>query len=199
MTKKPQTTDSVDLIAELRPETDLERLLLAQELVQEGMLWGVPRYGHPEGEVYKHVKDVLANIDKLHISAADRTFLRIIAMIHDTFKFQEDKSRPRNWRRHHAVLARDFMRGFTDDQILLNFIQYHDEAYYIWRDLAVYHETERANIRMQHLLGKIGGHNQLYYLFFKCDSETGDKNPAPILWVEANFPGVNPVSLNKEI
>ena len=188
-------TNSIDLTVELRPETELERRLLVQKQVQEGMFWGVPRYGHPEGEVYKHVKDVLANIDKLSISASEREKLRIIAIIHDTFKFQEDKSRPRNWRRHHAVLARDFMRDFTNDQILLNFIQYHDEAYYIWRDTAVYQETDRAALRMERLLEKIGGNNQLYYLFFKCDSETGDKNPAPILWVEANFPGVKPVML----
>jgi hypothetical protein len=196
MTKKPRTTQSVDLIAELRPETDLELLLLDQDEVQIGMLWGVPRYGHPEGEVYKHVRDVFDNIDKLNISLVERAFLRIIAIMHDAFKYQEDKSLPRNWRRHHAVLARDFMRNFTDDQLLLNFIQYHDEAYYIWRDKAVFKETDRAVRRMQHLLEKIDGHNQLYYLFFKCDSETGDKNKAPILWVEANFPGISPVVLN---
>jgi len=198
MTKKPQRTNSVDLISELRPETDLEHLLLEQDEVQEGMLWGVPRYGHPEGEVYRHVKDVLDNIDKLRVSATERAFLRIVAIIHDIFKYQEDKTLPRNWHKHHAVLARNYMRSFTDDQLLLNFIQYHDEAYYIWRDMTVYNEAERASTRMQHLLGKINGHNQLYYLFFKCDSETGDKNPAPVQWIELNFPGITPIVLNTE-
>jgi hypothetical protein len=113
------------------------------------------------------------------------------------FKYQEDKSLPRNWHRHHAVLARNFMRSFTNDQLLLNFIQYHDEAYYIWRDTAIYNKIDRAVFRLENLLEKLGGYNQLYYLFFKCDSETGDKNPAPILWVENNFPGVTPIVLNR--
>lgn len=195
MTNQPHMSHSVDLVAELQPETKLERLLLDQPLVQEGMLWGVPRYGHPEGEVYKHVKEVLANIDLLSISTKDREYLRLITLIHDTFKFQEDKSRPRNWQRHHAVLARDFMRDFTTDQLLLNLIQYHDEAYYIWRDTAIYKEQERADTRMERLLTKIMGRNQLYYLFFKCDSQTGDKNPAPVKWVEANFPDINAIVL----
>lgn len=195
MTKKPLINNEIDLLEELRPETELEKLLLSQQEVQEGMLWGVPRYGHPEGEVYKHVKDVLANIDKLAVTTKERTFLRIIAITHDTFKYQEDKSRPRNWSRHHAVLARNFMRDFTKDQLLLDFIQYHDEAYYIWRDGNVYNKPEQAAIRLEKLLTKLNGHNQLYYLFFKCDSETGDKNPAPVLWVETNFPDVTPVVL----
>ncbi|MEL7221890.1 MAG: hypothetical protein AAGJ93_11265 [Bacteroidota bacterium] len=195
MTKKPLINNEVDLIAELSPETDLEKLLLDQPEVQEGMLWGVPRYGHPEGEVYKHVKDVFRNIDKLQITAQERAFLRIVAIVHDVFKYQEDKNRPRNWSKHHAVLARNFMRAFTKDQLLLNFIQYHDEAYYIWRDGHVYNKPEQAAARLERLLTKLNGQHQLYYLFFKCDSETGDKNPAPVLWVEANFPGIAPVVL----
>ncbi|PSR15278.1 MAG: hypothetical protein DA408_01325 [Bacteroidetes bacterium] len=192
---KNTTADKVDLIAELRPETELEHHLLVQAPVQEGMHWGVPRYGHPEGEVYKHVKEVLDNINQLDTTPAQRESLRLIALIHDTFKFQEDKEHPRNWHRHHAVLARRYMEQFTDDHLLLNLIQYHDEAYYIWRDTVVYKKDTQAALRMERLLQRIEGRSQLYYLFFKCDSLTGDKNPAPIRWVEANFPDISPVVL----
>ena len=185
-----------DLAAELSPETDLERLLLQQPEVQEGLLWGVPRYGHPEGEVYRHVKEVLDNINALpNLSTADRRYLRLIAYIHDTFKYQEDKSPPRRWEQHHAVLAKRFLARFTEDQLLLTLVQYHDEVYYIWRDEVIFNEKIRAAQRLEHLLNRLEGANQLYYLFFKCDTCTGDKNPAPIHWVEANFPGIEPVEL----
>ncbi|MEZ4985798.1 MAG: HD domain-containing protein [Saprospiraceae bacterium] len=171
--------DKVDLIAELQPETPLERLLLEQPQVQEGLMWGLPRYGHPEGEVYKHVKEVLSNIERLSplINKEERERLRLVAFVHDTFKFLEDKTEPRNWHKHHAVLARRFMEGFTEDVVLLNIIQYHDEIYYIWRDTAVYNEQERAIQRMLHLLNRLLGHNQLYYYFFKCDTAMGIKTP----------------------
>ncbi|RME93666.1 MAG: hypothetical protein D6772_15675 [Bacteroidetes bacterium] len=193
---KRTTTSEVDLIKELGPETDLELRLLQQAEVQQGMLWGVPRYGHPEGEVFRHVKEVLDNIDALpDLDTSDRRKLRLIAFIHDTFKYKEDKSVPRNWNYHHAVLARRYLAQFVDDEQLLNLVQYHDEIYYIWRDQVIFKEEERAAKRMAHLLKRIDGANQLYYLFFKCDSCTGDKNPAPVQWVEENFPGIEPVYL----
>lgn len=186
--------DMARLYMVLQPETELEHQLLNHPQVQTGMMWGVPRYGHPEGEVYKHVREVFDNIDKLPtLSAEVRRQLRLIALIHDTFKFKEQKTEPRNWIFHHAVLARRFMEQWTNDATLLNIIQYHDEAYYIWRDITIYKETERAARRMAHLLNRLNGSNQIYYIFFKCDSETGDKNPAPVKWVESNFPGITPV------
>lgn len=193
---KKTVIHTIDLVAELRPETPLEHQLLQQLEVQEGMMWGVPRYGHPEGEVFRHVQDVYANIERIpQLSSEDREKLRLIALIHDTFKYQEDKARPRNWNRHHAVLARRFMEQFTDDTALLTIIQYHDEAYYIWRDKVMYKHPDRAEQRMNHLLDRLQGATQLYYLFFKCDTSTGDKNPAPIKWVEANLPGVQAIEL----
>lgn len=194
MRNKP-STKTIDLAQELGVETTLEKKLLEHPLMIEGMFWGVPRYGHPEGEVYKHVKEVLENIDLLETSPKEREWLRIIAFVHDTFKFQEDKRKPRNWHRHHAVLARRFLEQFVDSTALLNIVQNHDEAYYIWRDTAIYKEPEKAALRMERLLDRIQGHNQIYYLFFKCDTQTGDKNPAPMKWVEENFPGIQPVKL----
>ncbi|MDV7390303.1 hypothetical protein RZS08_03065, partial [Arthrospira platensis SPKY1] len=51
----------------LQPETDLERQLILHPEFREGLLWGVPRYGHPEGEIYKHIREVLDNIERLPI------------------------------------------------------------------------------------------------------------------------------------
>ena len=39
------------------------------------------------------------------------------------------------------------------------------------------------------------GNMQLYYLFFKCDTSTGDKNPAPMKWFEKTMKGIDVVQL----
>lgn len=174
----------------LSPETELERKLLAHPDIREGLMWGQPRHGHPEGEVYKHIREVLDNIDAIEVQALEREKLRLIAFIHDSFKYKEDGRRPRNWNLHHAVLARRFMNDFIDDQLTLNIIQWHDEAYYIWRDSMIRQDKERAEFRMKRLLEKLDHDTQLYYQFFYCDSKTGDKNPAPIVWVGENLPGI---------
>ena len=50
----------------LKPETELEVRLLENPLFQEGLNWGKPRFGHPEGKVGLHVRDVLA-LSLIHI------------------------------------------------------------------------------------------------------------------------------------
>jgi len=177
----------------LQPETELERQLLLHPEVRQGLLWGKPRHGHPEGAVYKHVKEVFNNIEKLTISTHLREQLRLIAVIHDAFKYKEDKNRPRDWNRHHAVLARRFMNNYINDELVLTIIQWHDEAYYIWREIAVRNNKEKADFRMSRLLEKLKDQTQLYYLFFYCDSNTGDKNSAPVHWVEENLIGIKKV------
>lgn len=181
---------TVDFETELKPETDLERKLLRQPDFRQGLLWGVPRYGHPEGEIYKHVKEVLSNIDCLDIDALDRQRLRLVAYAHDTFKYREDKSTPRDWSKHHSIYARNFLENFTDDPIVLDITELHDEAYYVWRTMYLYHRPQKGAIRLQSLLDRVEENIQLYYLFFKCDTLTGDKNLAPLRWFEQHIQGI---------
>ncbi|MBK7336144.1 MAG: hypothetical protein IPJ00_08225 [Saprospirales bacterium] len=61
-----------------------------------------------------HVREIMDNIDRLDIDPAIRLKLRLIALVHDTFKNVEDKSIPRDRSRHHAVLARKFLEDYTD-------------------------------------------------------------------------------------
>lgn len=181
---KDYTTGKVDLEAALQPESSLEREILQAPDFQQGLFWGVPRYGHPEGEVYKHIQEVLTNIDRLPVNARDRSRLRLIAFAHDTFKYREDKNRPRDWTRHHGKLARNFLSQYTDDAVILDITELHDEAYYAWRTKHLFHLPEEGEERLQRLLDLLGSKRQLYYLFFKCDTLTGDKTPAPIHWFE---------------
>ncbi len=182
-----------DLYTLLSPETELEERILREPEIVHGMSWGTPRYGHPEGEIWKHVLDILYNIDRLHISPEQRWKLRFIAYIHDTFKYKEHRGTPRDWTKHHSVYARKFAEQFTDDPILLDIIEYHDEAYYIWRLRALYDRVAESDERLEFLLDRIGVQRQLYYLFFKCDTTTGDKNPAPLKWFERYVAGIDVV------
>lgn len=176
-----------EIAALLKPETSLEQQLLDSPEFLDGLSWGIPRYGHPEGEVYKHVVEVLYNIDSIPaLQPLDRTRLRLAAFSHDTFKKHEHRGRPRDWTRHHSCLARQFMECYTQDIVLLDLIEYHDEAYYAWQSFNN-QNPEEGDRRLQLILDKLGDHLQLFYLFFKCDTYTGDKNPAPVKWFERHF------------
>ncbi len=182
--EQPEITDQYiqDL---LKPETNLERLLLQHPAFREGLLWGEPRYGHPEGKVLYHVPEIFANINRLDpLSKNDRQQLRLITLLHDTFKYVEDKSYPRDWSRHHGILARQFAEDFISDKNILDIIELHDEAYYCWRLEVLDDEPEQAAARLKLLLDRVRPCLQLYYNFFKCDTATGDKTQAPVKWFE---------------
>lgn len=175
----------------LQPENELEQLLLMQPSFLKGLDWGMPRYGHPEGKVLYHIREVLDNVDKLQkILPLTRKRLRLVTLTHDTFKYAEDKNRPRDWSQHHAALARNFLANFTDDQATLDVTELHDEAFYAWRSIHLGKQPDRGLARMQNLLERLGDNLQLFYLFFKCDTRTGDKIQAPLKWFEESVENI---------
>ena len=190
MGMKETTFEEIDLEKELLPETELEQELLRHPEFVKGLFWGVPRFGHPEGNIYKHIKEVLQNIEALSIDDDMRRQLRLIAYTHDTFKFQEDKGYPRDWSKHHGIIARRFLSQFIDDSSLLEVVELHDEAYYSWRLTHLYNSPEKGGQRLEWLLDRLGPNLQLFYIFFKCDTRTGDKNQAPLKWFENTVKGI---------
>lgn len=180
----------------LQPETTLEKWLLATPEFQYGLRWGEPRFGHPEGTVAFHVREVLDNIDLITgIPAFQREQLRLVALTHDTFKFAEDRSRPRDWQKHHGLLARRYLESYTSDTVVLDVIETHDDAYYVW--LCQRSGTGPEGKTLEALLERVQHCLQLYYLFFKCDTQTGDKTPAPLKWFERTVPGIEIVEVRE--
>jgi len=175
----------------IKPTTDLEDFLLRQPEIQEGMDWGIPRFGHPEGEVWRHVVEVLENVHALKgISDQERIDLRLVTIIHDTFKYAEDKTEPRDWSKHHGILARKFAEPYIKTKRVLDLIEWHDEAYYCWRLEALYKRPSLSQQRFDRLLDLFAGEFDFYHRFFVVDTQTGDKNPAPLKWIKVQAEGL---------
>lgn len=194
ISEEPQALDRL-----IKPETPLETALLQDIALRQGLLWGEPRFGHPEGKVGLHVREVLDNIDLIKdLDSLQREQLRLVAISHDAFKYQEFRGHPRDWSRHHGRLARHFMETYTSDVVVLDIIETHDDAYYAW--LSIKHDhfrLENPHKSLENLLERMGHCLQLYYLFFKCDTQTGDKTQASLKWFEKNAPGIDWVQIRE--
>lgn len=171
-----------DFHALLQPENELEAKLIDTPVFQEGLNWGKPRFGHPEGKVGYHVREVLDNVDKYARNGEARQQLRIVAIAHDSLKFREFELGRRV--KHHGLLAREFMEAHTSDPTLLDLIELHDEAFYIWRAAHLENQPLAAKLRLERLLDALGDNLPLYFDFYKCDTQTGDKVQAPLYWFE---------------
>ena len=136
---------------QLKPETDIEHKLINHPDFMKGLFWGQPRYGHPEGKIIYHIAEVLKNIDQLNINLHTRQQLRLIAFLHDTFKYLEDTKRPRDWSRHHSILALNFAKQFIEDEVVLKIIEHHDEAFYSWRMQYVFNKIVEGEKRIEKL------------------------------------------------
>lgn len=175
----------------LTPETYQEQQIIKNPEWREGAMWGKPRYGHPEGKVLYHIEEVLRNVDAVKPTAEFRQYLRFITLTHDTFKHKEHRGFPRDWSRHHAVLARQFSEQFTDNQGILDIIEFHDEAYHVWKMEHKLFRKTAAQKRLDKLLQRLGDNLQLFYLFFKCDTQTGDKNQKSVEWFEGKVKDID--------
>ncbi|MEM7106275.1 MAG: hypothetical protein AAF502_24310 [Bacteroidota bacterium] len=189
-------TSETSMIEEIiAPENDLEHSIISEKSWREGALWGKPRWGHPEGKIIYHVREVLDNIDRLKVDKKRRLDLRLIAITHDNFKHLEDQSRPRNWDLHHAVYARKFAEKFIIDTQVLDVIELHDEAFYAWRLSHPFQMPDQGYLKLEKLLSRLNGNLDLFYQFFKCDTSTGDKIQTPVTWFEEIVNGIDPVYL----
>ena len=174
----------------LKPESDLEVFILSQPEWLKGTLWGEPRPGHPEGKVLYHLIEVLRNVDLATTDQHIRESLRLITLVHDSFKHLEEKTRPRtDWTLHHACIAARFSREIGLDQSISEVIELHDEAFYCWKE-SMLGDKQVALNRLQSLTDRLGDNLQLYYLFFKCDTKTGNKFQESLVWFEENAKGI---------
>ena len=165
-------------------ETDLEARICADAEWKKGAAWGKPRAGHSEGVVMYHIAEVLANVDRLATTPEERCILRLIALIHDTFKYRIDPSKPKIGANHHAVIARKFAERYLDDPALLEIIELHDEAFNSWRLGASKGRWKEAEERASRLVARLGSSLSLYLRFYRADTATGSKEDDSLIWFE---------------
>ena len=171
--------DARELIPGFEPETDLERRVSSEPELLEGLAWGEPRAGHPEGAVGTHVSHLLETLDQSGVSGEERELLRFMALVHDSFKYQVRERLPRVGENHHAMRARRFAEGFTDDERLLAAIEFHDRPYALWRKLKRRGKLDERALRR--MLRRIPD-PELFLRFVELDGSTEGKRPEPIEW-----------------
>jgi hypothetical protein len=163
------------LIPGFRPETALERELVANPALLRGLAWGRPRPGHPEGSVGSHVADLLAAVTDP--PGRRRAELRVLALVHDGFKHRVRPDAGRSPDNDHAVLARRFAERYVADPRLLATLELHDEPYRIWR--AGGHDRRAALEATLSGIPDLG----LFLRFVELDGSTRGKDPQPLRWL----------------
>jgi hypothetical protein len=163
------------------PETELEEALSRDPALVEGLAWGKPRSGHPEGTVGAHVADLLDTIDRGGERGERRAELRFLALVHDALKHRVSHWRPKTGDNHHAMRARRFAERYTDDERLLATIELHDRPYDLWRRLRRGRKLDEGELnRMAQRIPDL----DLFVRFVELDGSTEGKQPEPVRWLK---------------
>lgn len=166
------------------PDLEFERLIfliLSQPEIQEGFDYGKPRPGHPEGEVWKHILEIIGRINMLNDSRETTFKLYIIAAVHDSMKYQVKRHKPKIGINNHGMLARKFLERFVIDENLLNIIELHDAYYYQWKkfnDTGFFSEKT-----FRKMADRLKGDMELFVKFALIDGTTGNKSMEPREWL----------------
>lgn len=170
-----------ELVPGFRPETALERRMSRDPELLEGLAWGMPRKGHPEGTVGAHVGDLLETIDRWGENGERRAELRFLALAHDARKCRVREWLPKTGANHHATRARRLAERYTDDERLLATIELHDRPYALWRRMGPNRRVdERAFDRMLESIPDV----ELFARFVELDGSTDGKSPEPVEWLK---------------
>jgi len=166
------------------PQTELERALAADPALQEGLAWGKPRRGHPEGTVGAHVGDLLQTIERWGETGKRREELRFLAIVHDSMKNRVQNWRPRTGENHHATRARRFAERYTGDERLLATIEQHDRPYNLWRKMR--RRGRPDDEALDEMLDRVPDLD-LFVSFVELDGSTEGKNHEPLSWLKSEL------------
>ena len=159
----------------------MERII-ADPRYQRNIEYGEPRSGHPEGKVKYHIAELEENLESLlvhGISGEQYWKLRFLIHVHDTFKADAIPDTPIRSPHSHASLARKFASEFTDDEDLLNMIQFHDVNFALWKQFA---GTGSYDVhRFNDLLNTIEDWD-LFLTFLIIDGCTKGKEREKLIW-----------------
>jgi len=156
--------------------------VVADSRYQKNTEFGESRSGHPEGKVKNHIVDLEANLEKLsHRINSQETYwkLKFLIHVHDTFKADAVSGVQAIDPQSHESLARVFASEFTNDDDMLNIIQFHDENYALWKQ---FRSSGQYDVQhLQFLLNKIQDWD-LYLTFTIIDGYTKGKDIEKLPW-----------------
>jgi 2'-5' RNA ligase len=160
------------------PEGELERRLADDPELNEGWRWGAPRHGHPEGAVGRHVAMMLRAISPDDPLRAD---MRLLTLLHDTFKFRDEK--------RHPEFAARFAEAHGFDERMVETLRMHDAAYWVW------HRKGGDPALLERVLARAPDRELLAH-FIELDAATEGKDPGFLAWfraAQAAHPGTSAV------
>lgn len=157
--------------------------VLADPRYQKNIEYGVPRPGHPEGEIKCHIEQLRRNLKRLKPRLAteeDSWKQEFLIHVHDTFKAEASPEAsictdPLS----HETLARLYATEFIEDGDLLNIIQHHDENYHLWKQRTPTGDYDRDYLKF--LLTKISDWD-LFLAFTIVDGFTLGKDYKKLSW-----------------
>ena len=160
----------------------LYKRIAGDESLQKNLEWGEPRYGHPEGSIRAHVAEVEGNVEKLKpkLNPDEYWKLRVLTAVHDGFKGVAREGVGLRDPESHASLAKKYLATLCQDEDLLNMVQFHDEAYSLWRQL--HHRGRFDEKRLDALVGLIKDWN-VFLAFTIADGSTEGKKRDPLRWL----------------
>jgi hypothetical protein len=168
----------------IEPQNGIEEAICADADFITGASYGKPRHGHPEGQVIYHIEEVLGNIDRFYNNDEDRSDLRLIAIMHDTFKNKVNQNLPKSGENHHGAIARRFAQKYINDYKICKVIELHDEAYNAWSMGDRRGDWYKAKRRAETLIDTLEllGCLDLYVKFYRCDNATGNNTSDNYTW-----------------
>lgn len=159
-----------DLIPGFEAESELERRIATDPALLRGLAWKVNHPGHPESRVGLHVASIL---DRITAVGRRRAELRFIAIVHDSFKHEVDPIAGYSFDNDHAVLAARFAARYIATRRILDAVELHDEAYWIWH---------RGGPGVAALLARVADASLLVD-FIQLDASTEGKDPNFLWWL----------------
>jgi len=174
---------------------DVVEKIIADPRYQKNIEYGEPRSGHPEGKVKFHIAELEENLERLTsraspgISEEQYWKLKFLIHVHDTFKAESIPDSPILSPNSHSSLAKKFASEFTDDEDLLNMIQFHDLNFALWKQFVATGAYDLQ--RFDTLLESIQDWD-LFLMFVIIDGSTPGKERSKLIWF------INEVTMYKE-
>jgi hypothetical protein len=157
------------------PESEPERRLLEDPELQLGWAWGSPRPGHPEGAVGRHVAALLAKIARDDPFRAD---LRLLTLLHDTFKINAREGLPYSPDTDHAQLAKRFAERHGCPKRIADTLALHDAPYWVWH-------RRGGDLKLLDQVLSLAPDRELLIRFVELDASTLGKSPEFLEWFRA--------------